>query len=473
MTLLVLGIWALVLCVIAACRPTWLLPAAVLCAPFEGAALNPGDPGVSPYFFTLILIAGRCALVRTERSTLFGRTPRTRLAMVWAAALVLIAVGGAVLLPRVFRGASVLSPRLDAEAAAPLAFSTSNAAQAVYLLLNAGLLWYAAQTGGDGRAVRAIVNATRVAGGIVVALAMYQFAAAYTGLPFPDDVLYSNQAYVMQHGTQVMDLPRLCSTFTEPAGMAVYLVGYLAFLAAEPPSASRWAAVLRGALVVATVAVLALSTSSTAYVGLIGVSAWAVARFVAWPVVSGRPNWRATAAVAAMGAALAVAFVASSTLRELVDQMVFEKNDSDSYEQRHGADDFSTRIVPATWGLGVGLGSNRASSFGPSALSTIGVYGTAALAGVMVQLLRRPSAAGDDSVRRWHAPLAAGLVGVVGTKLVSSPDLVTPVMWTMMAGLLCVQGAADGAPAAEARMPVESIDVGLARSRRLPTLEAT
>ena len=452
MTLAVLGIWALALCAVALRWPAWLLPAAVVCAPFEGAALvNAGGVGVSPYFFALMLIAARCVLVRTEPGNLFGRNPRTRVAMRWMAAATAIALAGAVVLPRVFAGSAVLSPRLDADAAAPLSFSTSNVAQAVYLLLNVGLLWYAVQTAGGTAAVRRVVSATRVAGAIVVALAMYQFAASYLHLPFPDDVLYSNQAYVMQSGTQVMDLPRLCSTFTEPAGMAVYLVGYLAFLTAEPPAASRRGAAVRIALIVLTVAVLALSTSSTAFVGLAGVAVWAGWRFLVWPTVAGRPrNPRAAGAVIAIAVLVIVAFVASQTLRDLVQAMVLDKDDSASYAERSGADAFSRGLVLSTWGLGVGLGSNRASSFGPSLLSTVGVYGAAALAGVLFHLLRRPSPSTPPDARRWHAPLAAGLVGVIGTKMVSSPDLVTPAMWSLMAALLCVHGATaqDDAPAA-------------------------
>ena len=437
-----MGLWAAALVLVAWRRPSWLLPAAVLCAPFEGAAVvNAGGVGVSPYFFTLMLIAARCAFVRTTVPTLLGRTPRQRRAIAWLAAAVAVAVGGAVVLPRMFAGAAVLSPRLDADAAAPLSFSTGNVAQAVYLLLNAGLLWYAAQTAGDAAGVRAVVTATRAAGAVVVGIAAYQFAAAYTGLPFPDDVLYSNTAYVMQHGTRVMDLPRLCSTFTEPSAMAVFGVGYLMFLAADVPPVGRVAVMVRVGLIVLTVATLALSTSSTAYVGLAGVAAWAVARFVAGPLIVGRPNHRAIGAVVFAGIVVGGSYAASPTLQELVRKMVLEKDESSSYDERSGADTFSTQLARDTWGVGVGLGSNRASSFGPSMLSTVGVYGTAALAGAMVQLLR-PASRGGQS-RRFHPPLAAGLVGVVGTKMVSSPDLVTPAMWTMMAGLLCAHGAAD------------------------------
>ncbi len=452
MTIAVLGLWALLLCAIAVRRPDWLLPAAVLCAPFEGAALvNASGVGVSPYFFTLILIAGRCVVVRTERSTLLGHAPRTRLAMGWMAATTVVAVAGAVVLPRVFAGAGVMSPRLDADAAAPLSFSTSNVAQAAYLLLNLGLLWYAAQTGDDDRTVHSMVVAMRSAGAIVLGLAVYQFAASYTGLPYPEDVLYSNTAYVMMHGTSIMDLPRLCSTFTEPAGMAVFLVGYLMFLAAEPPSRRRGAIAIRMSLIGTTIGVLALSTSSTAYVGLAGAAAWATARFLAVPLITGaRRNPRAAAAVVLMTIVAVAAVASSETLRELLRKMVFEKDESSSYDERAGADAFATGLFKSTWGLGVGLGSNRASSFGPSLLSTVGLFGVAGLGGALIHLLRSPDRRATGPAAQWHAPFAAGLLGVVGTKMVSSPDLVTPSMWSLMAALLCVHGAAATAPSDDA-----------------------
>jgi uncharacterized membrane protein YeiB len=251
--------------------------------------------------------------------------------------------------------------------------------------------------------------------------------------------------------------------------MAVYLVGYLMFLAAEPTSIHRWATVVRLALIVGTMAALALSTSSTAFIGLAGAAVWATGRYVLWPLIVGdRRNPRAAVAVVAMGVAVVCVFAASSTLRELVRQMVLEKNDSSSYEERSGSDAVSTGLVAATWGLGVGLGSNRGSSFGPSLLSTVGVAGAVGLAGVMVHLIRPPHRGLSPLAKPWHEPLAAGLLGVVGTKLVSSPDLVTPSMWALMAGLLCVHGTS----AADETAPATADETALSFTRRSGMAEA-
>ena len=438
MTKLVLLAWAAALIVVAIRRPDRLLAAAILCAPFEGAAIvNAGGIGVSPYFFALMLIACRCPFVRTDASSLMGRAPAVRLAMRAAVALLLIGVVGAILLPRVFAGTPVNSPRLDADATSPLVGSTSNVGQCVYLLLNVAFLWHAAQSMATRDAARSAVLALAGAGAIVVFFAFYQFAGAVAGLPYPADVLYSNESVVMQHGSTILDMPRIGSTFTEPAGMAVFLVGFGAFAIAR--LAGGGASPARVVLLAGTVAAIALSTSSTAFVGLAGLAAWAVAAHLILPVVRGTARPRRILTVVVPLAAVVVAIASSGTIRDMIRKVVFEKGDSDSFDGRSAADAIALGLARATLGLGVGLGSNRASSFAPSMLSTVGVPGVAAFATLVVSLCRRAGGGELDALRR---AAAAGLVATVAVKCVSSPDLVTPLMWSFAATLIVIHGAA-------------------------------
>ena len=440
MTTVVLGSWALVLVAIAVRWPDRLLAAAILCAPFEGAALvNAGGVGVSPYYFALMLIAARCALVRVDADDVLGPTSRVRSAVLAAIVLLAIGVVGAFALPRLFAGQPVNSPRLDADATAPLAFSTSNLGQCVYLVLNVAFLWYAAQRFATVRIARGAIAATMGAGAIVVAFAVYQFAGAMTGVPYPSDVLYSNDAFVMQHGSEIAGMPRIGSTFTEPAGMAVFLVGFLAFAIVRLGTAGAGRYAWRVLLLLATVAVLMVSTSSTAYLGIAAVGAGAVFGYLVVPIVRGTARARTVVASLAIVAIVVGGAASSAAVRDIVRATVFEKQDSDSFDTRSAADRTAVEIARTTLGLGVGLGSNRASSFGPSMLSTIGVYGTAALAICWFQLVR--PARLSDAARDWHRAAAAGLVATVGTKLVSSPDLVTPLMWTLTATLISIHGA--------------------------------
>ena len=442
-----MGLWAVALVAIAVCSPLRLVQTAVVCSVFSGAAIvKLGGLAVSPYYFTLMLIAARCVILPVTKANMFGRVTVVRRVILCAVVLVAVGLGSALVLPRVFVGMPVLSPRLDADYEAPLEFSNSNLGQAVYLMLNVGLLWYAGQTCRTGEAARGVVRAFYLAGAIVIGVAAYQLLSSFTGLPFPDDLLYSNDSFVMQNGTAILDMPRICATYTEPAGLASFLVPLVLLAAgmAELPTAG-WRDV---ALLIAAIAFCILSTSSTAYLGLAGIAAWAVCRYVFLPAMRGRGSTKAAVAVLVLIVAAIVTVAVSAQLQEVLRVMVFEKNQTSSYEQRSFADSHSMDLAKKTFGLGVGLGSNRASSFLPSMLSTIGLCGIATLAVLMILLVRRPR--GDAAALAWHGPLAVSLVGAVGVLLVSGPDLSTPTIWVGMAALVAVMAATE-----ESMRPVE------------------
>ena len=459
MTSVVLGLWALILIAVALRWPERLLAAAIISCVFEGVALvNAGGIGISPYYFTLMLIAVRCVAIRLEPGRLLGHTARNRSVIVFVGLLVIVAIGGALALPKVFAGIPVMSPRLSADATAPLEFSTSNLGQSIYLLLNAGLLWYVAQQKNDPTNVRHVGRAVVIAGAIVVGLGLYQLASALSGLPFPDDILYSNDGFVMQHGTAILDMPRICSTFTEPAGLAVFLIGFIAFLTS--PSAGefcplRWRAVL----LPAAVGVALLSTSSTAYIGLAGVAALRLFTHVVMPAFQPGGSFTRVIVTLLLMAVAASVVLENGTLRDLINTTVLQKDESDSYQERSDVDSHAMELSVSTFGLGVGLGSNRASGFFPSAISTIGIYGVALLAIVVCLLLRFPE---TPETRGAHHALAVFLVAIIGTKLISSPDLATPSMWAAMAALIAVHGHGAG-------VPRERVD--LMMTRRVATLK--
>ena len=464
-----MGLWAVALVAIAVAWPMRLVQTAVVCSVFGGAAIvKLGGLAVSPYYFTLMLIAARCAILPVTMANMFGRVDTVRRVMACAAVLLVIGLGSALLLPRVFAGVPVLSPRLDADYEAPLAFSNSNLGQGVYLVLNVGLLWYAAQTCRTAEAAKGVVRAFYIAAVIVIGFAAYQLLSSLTGLPFPDDLLYSNDSFVMQNGTAILDMPRICATYTEPAGLASFLVPTVLLMAglAELPTAG-WREVT---LLIGSIAFCVLSTSSTAYLGLAGITAWAVCRYVFLPAMHGRGNAKAAVAVLVLIVAAIVTVAASAQLQEVLRVMVFEKNQTSSYEQRSFADSHSMDLARKTFGLGVGLGSNRASSFVPSMLSTIGVYGLAALGALVILLVRRPR--GEAAVLVWQVPLSVSLLGAFGVLLVAGPDLSTPTIWVGMAALVAVLAATETAavPAVEASSqtsPAHSAFAGLVGTGRM------
>jgi hypothetical protein len=448
----IMGVWASALIAIAVRWPQRLVPAAIVCSVFQAAALvKVGGLAVSPYYFTLILIAARCVILRVTPADALGHGLGVRRIMWCAAVLVVLCVGSGLVMPFVFAGLPVLSPRLDADYAAPLEFSTSNIAQCVYLVLNVMMLWYAAQTCRTPEAVRGVVRAFVAAGVLVLGFAAYQLVSSFTGIPFPSDILYSNDSYAIQSGTAVLDMPRICSTYTEPAAVASFLIPFILFLSRkmESTAVDRWEIVL----LVLSIVFSILSTSSTAYLGLGAIGMWSVVRYVFFPILKGRGSVKAALTVVLILGVTIVAVARNDTLKELLRTMVFEKDQSSSYEERSYADHFSADLALRTWGLGVGLGSNRGSGFLPTMLSTIGVLGTAMMGVLLVLLVRTPR--GGDQMQTAHSPFAAALIGALGVSLIAGPDLSSPSMWVVMTALMSVRAAGQpssdpaGEPASE------------------------
>jgi hypothetical protein len=440
----ILAIWLLAIVVIAVLWPQRLLSLAIIGSVFEGAALLKfGGLAISPYYLTLLLVAARAVWIKTDAEHALGHSARVRFAMLCAALFAGVAVVGAFVLPYVFAGYGVVSPRLDADAIVPLTYSTSNLGQSIYLILNTVLVWYVTQQSDSKAVTEEAVNAILIASAIVIGLGLYQFAASLLGLPFPDTVLYSNDTYVIQYGTNVMDMPRICSTFTEPAGLAVFLLGITAFLTSDPP-AMEGRRVLNWALTFGAIALLILSTSTTAYLGVAGIGVWRIGTHIIKPLFKGTLNPRLVASVLCVIAVIGATIASSQTLRSVVQLTVFEKGDSDSYAIRAQGNDVSTNLAMSTFGVGVGLGSNRASSFLPSMLSTVGLIGVCAFV-VLCVLLVRPSEC-SASMPGPHAAFASGLIAIIAGKLISSPDLSSPAMWTMIAALIAVHCVPKSVP---------------------------
>jgi O-Antigen ligase len=167
-------------------------------------------------------------------------------------------------------------------------------------------------------------------------------------------------------------------------------------------------------------AALLLSTSTTALAALLlylgGVCTLALGRALA---PASRRLWPLLAAVLALaGLALLAGLVLRpdllSKLTRFADVVVGSKLDSGSGTERMAWMAQGLRNLRDTWGLGVGLGSNRSSSFLVVLLSNLGVLGTLLYAAFVVAVLRTPRPPGaptgdEDRLRTAfrHAFLAA------------------------------------------------------------------
>jgi len=184
---------------------------------------------------------------------------------------------------------------------------------------------------------------------------------------------------------------RIVGGCSEASTYSAYALGGLAFAFTYwREMNSRYAALLTLVMLV----LILLSTSSTAYVGLAGLVPFA-AVMTARSAFEGRlkkTDIILIACVLAVLTAILATYLYDSRIftpfTNLIDDMVFNKASSDSGQERSYWNMKSLLNVVDTFGLGIGMGSSRSSSWPVSTLSQLGMIGSA-LVGVLLLIMMR------------------------------------------------------------------------------------
>jgi hypothetical protein len=382
------------LCFLLWTRPAMMLAVLLLAGAFPAAAvLVFGGLGVQPI---LVPTLGFISYAMLQRA-LGARYPGDGIARTLYAPFVLTAawaVVGSLILPRLFMNSVLVWPQKNDISGTQvlLAPSFGNVTQDIYLIINVMLTVLAAGylTRSDIRIDR-LYRAYLFSGWVVCGICFWQFAHRMAGVPFPSTLLYSNPGWTIFDGQVAGALPRINGSFSEPSACAAYLSGIL--------YSTVWAGLQGYRLpmlrLLTPFAALALfiTTSTTGFVTVgVGVMLLPAAALATGAVrLFGRVGrLLAIGAVVAGFGGLVVVTAVPSVLPAV--QFVFEstaaKQDSASYQERSTADRDALAVVPQTFGLGTGWGSNRASSLIPGLLSTIGVVGVIGLLVFDVRLVR-------------------------------------------------------------------------------------
>lgn len=411
---------------------------------------------ITPSGLIQLAIAGMAVLKLIGGQPLpAGRDSSADRAFKFLAFFVIYSSVSAVVLPFIFRGMPVYSPRggIDQQNGdlAELEFNASSFAQIIYLIFNFLIVIF------GGWLVRRSADFTSLCRwffwcGVVMSLfCIWQKISQITGVFFPYYELHSNTVYHPIEGVQYIaaDHSRVSGSFPEPSFAGLHLVTHLVF--------TTWLLIMRVDLVSRRSAILALvlglfsvviSGATTGYIGIViwaGTIVWAFPPMKAGRFVPSR--MLAYVSVVTVGA-IAVAVAATvffDQLQSLLAAAIFEKGETSSAINRVAADVRAFEIVLETYGLGVGLGSNRPASFGAFMASDVGLIGVIAFAGVIYHVMR--SARLDKSpygpIRR---ALSSALFVMVLTKAASVPDLNTPWMWFLFALAWKPVGEADTSP---------------------------
>ena len=428
------------------------------------AVVNVGNFGLEPGYYMALLVIARTALsVMTQRFILNGFVLGSMRHLFHFLAIALLALFLALCF---FQGVETLpgTAGFKSNAVQPFHLGRNNYTQLAYLFINLFLIYSLAHQG----ARRGFDNLLRE-WGVAISLGLcfaafvcvWQFVSLYAGLPFPGDFFYSNAGYSRADSQTMVGLFRINGPFEEPSTLGYTFTGYLLFAWFKYRNRATAFSVF---MIAACVFCILVSTSTTALVGLFLFGAIA-----GLDVISGRVAVFARRFTPAQLAALAAVFVGSivgmillaenwQAVSIILNNILFDKAESTSFQQRSFADFLALDIFVKTYGIGLGLGSHKANSLALTLLSNVGIAGVIAFVAFLAVLFRPATAglarASAGLVRRAFAPFQAALLGLLVIHVFSNPNLSTLTLWLQVGGLLALQAALRKTVSVHAATPV-------------------
>jgi len=426
--------------------------------------------GITPYFFATSLIAARIIARWLTGRIRFG-VDEPILSHVRALTLfVLWAVASAIVLPVLFSGMPVDLGRVSVDTTyfnlVPLRWTFSNVGQAGYLVLDLCLVLLFLRNASRPGYVEGLVEAFTWSGVIVALVGAYQLLSYRVGLPFPKAFFYSNQVWAELAGEGISGWHRINATFPEASAAGDFLATWSVFqlvLAARlgRQGTRHWWFALGGSFMVAN------TTSTTGYVAL--AVAWTIFiwKYVVTPLLSGRVAVKALLAASLTVTAILVAFVLGGHSGSMLDIVLVNKLQTSSATHRLASVNHSLDVFVQSFGLGVGLGSDRAMSSAAYIVANLGVIGVVLFVYLLWQLYtlgKRSSPVGsaDRLERIWFEALGWALVVQLLAMMESGAEITGPTLWVpwaILAALIrrrSLPSAHPGRPAMAPAYPVRA-----------------
>lgn len=427
-----IGFWVLALWGFAGPGCRRLVTLHLILLPFGSLAVLPvaasGGLALTPAPMLGVLLWLRCAVSRGGLAGMarLAMAPRGMLLLAAYAAVALVAT---VFLPRIFAGAIVMPYRGEVLAPMPLAPSAQNVSQLAYLLTSILVAFAYARVLGRPAERQHALRALVLGGAVAVVTGLLDLATSVLPVaPLLEPFRTASYALHVTHA--IMGTKRVVGLMPEAAAYGLLCVGYLSLLyflrRALPDGWLRRRGV--PALLAALLACIALSTSTAAYAALAVLGGAAVAEW-GWRSAALKrraPGRRGLApeAWAAIGAlsGLAAIFVLLPHLLDpaaaILEATVVEKAASASFAERSVWTEVSWRAFLATGGLGLGVGSTRASTSVVGVFAATGVLGGCLYYGFLLRTMTRRALGGDPEARlllggvrwAWVAPFAGSLL---------------------------------------------------------------
>ena len=302
--------------------------------------------------------------------------------------------------PRLFLGEVVVMPMRLSSAPDVLAPVISNITQSGYVTLSVMTVLAVALMANEPRFEETLLKSVLAGGIVCIGTGLVDLAASFTGTEMLLEP-FRNAQYAYITTAELGGIRRVIG-FTPEA--SVYGPICVQFAAAASLLRPLYAA--GGQRFVATIVTIGLlgmalfSTSSTAYAGLALLGLAYVVNWIRRAVFPTPLGQNGLLGELLVGLGLLIALVliivvsaqVLDPLLNLMQEVVFNKPTSSSFVERSHWNEVAWKAVASTWGLGVGFGSTRASSWFVAVVSNTGVIGAACMAIFLVQtFLRRAS----------------------------------------------------------------------------------
>jgi hypothetical protein len=407
-----------------------LLGLLIVASVFEASsALNVAERGIQPHYVIAAFIIAR-ALVNGILGLRSGSPmPQGKWLLLFGA----IAIVSTIAFPIVFAGTPIYDPKIGIDDGLfirpPLKLGLNNAAQAIFIAWHIAtayaVLWirFSAQT-----TRRLYIFSFYFA-------LLFIFAQSFcslTSLPYPDSTIRNNPGYGITDLGLIYHGVRCPGSFTEPsiagAFIAMYCIGFVAEYLTGKGGAFR---------VILSLVAIGLITSSGALVSLpICLLALAIRyspfRFP-W-YIKVRQAKRVVWISFLLVAPVVLALVVSSDYRATVIGFTVAKGETGSFVNRTASDLYGLQLFMQTYGLGLGLGSNRASSLFTTLLSCVGLLGTLAFGMFYFRLFANLS---EEYVwLKWAA------FALLLNMCIDISDVTFPILWLPI--LLAIQFSQGG-----------------------------
>lgn len=423
------------------------LPALVLgSSVFQATAVITIDAGRASYgvspWQTSCVAAALVLAVRTARDRGLRLARPRGYALHWLGVYIVMALAGSALLPTYFTGLPVYTPLsrwgFDVPPV-PLAWSLSNAVQAITLCGHAVVLLFLLQAQARDPAQRRLTPLGLAAGAVaMLAILAWEWLAWAASWPSLERVWLSNPGYNLALGEVFLSGRRMFAPFSEPSYGSAFLAAIamaclaLALFGRHPWRATA-ALILAGAALLGTAGATGLAAAGVFGGVLLAWATWRGARGgrTSSPMHRARLAWLVLLATTAGGLAVISALGLRPQAQAIVAQAVLEKADSESGRFRERSNRDGLYLLQRTAGLGVGLGSNRASSYAVAIASNLGIAGLLAWLGVLWSVARARTADDDMTLAVGAAFAAATLALAIGI-----PDITLPFYWAMLFALL-------------------------------------